>query len=416
MEELGEDPRGRGGGAAGGALGGEVLPRGPLSVVSTLATGVVALGTQALVWAGDAGDRLLFTTPLGASPSCEAMSRARRRSAVGVASMYSPHSQMLSSGVDVTPRHAQSQARLHVTQSVEDADHQAVWCGRYVERLQINTPHWSPRPRPSRSPWLLRPLRPLPPQTPSQLCAAPRLAGLPPRRLAVRATSLQEQVAAARAWNVGRLGSVRATISRAIAAAAPGAALGLAATDESDEATSDDDLGGAGVASAAEPRQHVGVAAPGAGGQAGATSRASSTDTHRVDQNSPAAAEAAADPAQKLHSRESSSSGVAGEPRAAATTWNARAGRHIPGHIAIQLGCIWPHVRCGARIWKSRSVRRRRTRRVEAHMRRLGPHWRPLKSAPLIQLDPSGLCSALQAGRRPRHGRDAADRVGQLRC
>ena len=70
MEELGEDPRGRGGGAA-GALGG-VLPRGPLSVVSTLATGVVALGTQALVWAGDAGDRLLFNTPLGASPSCDA--------------------------------------------------------------------------------------------------------------------------------------------------------------------------------------------------------------------------------------------------------------------------------------------------------------------------------------------------------
>ncbi len=66
MEELGEDPRGRGSGAA-GALGG-VLPRGPLSVVSTLATGVVALGTQALVWAGDAGDRLLFNTPLGASP------------------------------------------------------------------------------------------------------------------------------------------------------------------------------------------------------------------------------------------------------------------------------------------------------------------------------------------------------------
>ena len=40
-------------------------------------------------------------------------------------------------------------------------------------------------------------------------CAAPRLAGLP-RRLAVRATSLQDHVASARASNVGRLGSVSA--------------------------------------------------------------------------------------------------------------------------------------------------------------------------------------------------------------
>ena len=68
MEELGEDPRGRGGAA--GALG-DILPRGPLSVVSTLATGVVALSTQLLVWAGDVGDRLLFSTPLGASQSRE---------------------------------------------------------------------------------------------------------------------------------------------------------------------------------------------------------------------------------------------------------------------------------------------------------------------------------------------------------
>ena len=70
MEELGEDPsRGRRGmaAAAGGPFGGGALPRGgPLGVVSTLATGVVALSTQALVWAGDVGDRVLFNSPLGA--------------------------------------------------------------------------------------------------------------------------------------------------------------------------------------------------------------------------------------------------------------------------------------------------------------------------------------------------------------
>ena len=63
MEELGEDTRGRVGGAAG--LFGGVLPRGPLGAVSTLATGVVALTSEALVRAGDLADELLFSTPLG---------------------------------------------------------------------------------------------------------------------------------------------------------------------------------------------------------------------------------------------------------------------------------------------------------------------------------------------------------------
>jgi hypothetical protein len=63
LEELGEAPRGRAGGA-GGPFGG-VLPRGPLGAVSTLATGVVALTSEALVRAGDLADRLLFSTPLG---------------------------------------------------------------------------------------------------------------------------------------------------------------------------------------------------------------------------------------------------------------------------------------------------------------------------------------------------------------
>ena len=67
MEELGEAPRGRGAGAAGGPFGG-FLPRGPLGAVSTLATGVVALTSEALVRVGDLADRLLFSTPLGESP------------------------------------------------------------------------------------------------------------------------------------------------------------------------------------------------------------------------------------------------------------------------------------------------------------------------------------------------------------
>ncbi len=50
------------------------------------------------------------------------------------------------------------------------------------------------------------------------------------------------------------------------------------------------------------------------------------------------------------------------------------------------------------------------------HMRRLGRLGATVRSTPRPALDPPGLRSAVQEGRRPRHGRDAADRVRQLRC
>ena len=111
----------------------------------------------------------------------------------------------------------------------------------------------------------------------------------------MRATSLQEQVAAARAWNVGRLGGVRATIARAMAAGAPGALLEAATIDESDRATSDDVDGKVGAASSAEAdaAKHAVDAAPIVSGEGLAASHASGVRAERPDEVSPAASAAA---------------------------------------------------------------------------------------------------------------------------
>lgn len=60
LEEMGEDK---------GSGGGVLLPRGPLGMVSTLAAGVVAASSLALVYLGDVADYCIFSTPLGAPVS-----------------------------------------------------------------------------------------------------------------------------------------------------------------------------------------------------------------------------------------------------------------------------------------------------------------------------------------------------------
>lgn len=46
-----------------------MLPRGPLGMASTLATGVVSVSAMAMVLVGELADHLIFATPLGAAAS-----------------------------------------------------------------------------------------------------------------------------------------------------------------------------------------------------------------------------------------------------------------------------------------------------------------------------------------------------------
>ena len=59
-----------------------MLPRGPLGMASTLATGVISVSAMAMVLIGDLADHLIFATPLGAAapvlaPECRRTGTAK---------------------------------------------------------------------------------------------------------------------------------------------------------------------------------------------------------------------------------------------------------------------------------------------------------------------------------------------------
>ena len=60
-----------------------MLPRRPLGMASTLATGVISVSAMAMVVIGDLADHLLFATPLGAAaavlaPECRRTGTAKQ--------------------------------------------------------------------------------------------------------------------------------------------------------------------------------------------------------------------------------------------------------------------------------------------------------------------------------------------------